>query len=179
MFKNLSITLVALLILSSSASADTGYIRHEFASIEGTTIDTDAGGTEGGLYSYSYNSSALNFNSETLTFYDQALDQYIFLVNITSDQLRVIFMDKDMKVVSNVYYPEKTDALPYQLHSVNFYPSRYLDNQKILPGKIIVETVKGNVVVDLVTRKSQFVYFSKHLFDTRLEEIPIKEIKKD
>jgi hypothetical protein len=132
----------------------------------------------GGIHRYLYTGSALNVDTNVEMFYDQVLDQYVLLANLFTQNLRVVFLDKNFNVVREIDFPEKTDSLPYNLHSINFYPTQITAANKILPGKLLLETLRGNLVVDMGTREANFIFFSKNLLDRKSNSTPVVEIKK-
>jgi hypothetical protein len=158
--------------LSQNALANVNYSRIVFPSGSATVDNT------GAAYRYLYTGSALNIDTNVEMFYDQVLDQYVLLANLFTQNLRVIFLDKKFNVVSEVDFPEKTDALPYSLHSINFYPTQITASNKILSGKLLLETLRGNLVVDLSTKEANFIFFSKNILDRKTNSTPVVEIKK-
>lgn len=134
-------------------------------------------GEASSFYTYRYGAGALDLTSETLLLFDQVLQQKILLTNLTSSSLRIVVFDKDYKIKKHVRLPLKSDISPYQFQMLEFYPTK-ADGDVIYPGSIIIKTVRGNIVMDLQTLSTQFLIYSKFLFDDAVEEIPIKEIKK-
>ena len=164
--KKLFILIAFFLVLSTSASAQTGFFGFNTGSFFGNN-----------------NSTVLStplINQSSFTFYDQLQDHFIVVRNINNPAfLRISILNLNYKVVKTFKPPSTSSKRAFGIRDLSFYPTEVSPDHKTKPGMLIIETDRGNIIINLVTLKADFLDFQNSFFEspknTEIEFIELTE----
>lgn len=119
-----------------------------------------------------------NITQNTLFLYDQELEQYISIVNIlNTGRLRIAILDKNYKTKKIFKPPETSSVGAFTIRNVSFYPSKAkVIRDEVKEGRLIFETNKGLLIVNLSKLESEFVQFGTEFFKNGETEIPVRQL---
>lgn len=112
-----------------------------------------------------------------MVFYDALEEQYILLRNLKqASDLRVVFLDQDYKVKKIIRPPQAFARRAFSIVALSFYPTSQINRDKY-PGKIIFDTDKGFLFIDLLSQNADLVEFGNEFTEGIHQDAQYLELK--
>ena len=136
-------------------------------------------------FTYNYNESAVNLTSDIQTFIDQVTGYKIVITNLDGGTrnisklttLSITVLNADFKILKIFKLPITATFYPYTVQSIIFYPTKVMDS-KVIHGNVHIKTNKGDFFLGLKELTCNFIIYNKDFFDSKTEDIVIKEPKR-
>lgn len=116
--------------------------------------------------------------NDDILLYDEGQQRFVSIINLKQTaKLRIAVMDTNFRVIKVFRAPEGSTANPFVVENIDFIPTDIVKDVK-QPGMLVLQTNRGDLIVNLVTLRSEFVVFGLDFFDGKHEVVPVRELRK-